>query len=149
MTKHPQTKKHLIALERYQRKLDEEKAAKGDPQLTYTTHFSSPGLDPSPAQHLPNLFHGLRRLDNTWIGDAGNELTLPKTITQDETWKSQRAQDFWHDLEDSRASEHFADPESLFEDTDMHGGEPKAPMPGDSSASEAMEYSPYPSKTVR
>lgn len=85
----PQTKKYLIALERYQRRLGKDQAAKYDPQLAHTSHFLSPGLDP-PLVHRPsNLFHGLWRLDDMWINDAGNELTLPKTITQDETRGSQ------------------------------------------------------------
>jgi hypothetical protein len=149
LTKHAKTKKHLSSLERYRHKLDEEQAAKCDSQLAHTTRFSSPGLGPLSVQHPPDLFHGLRRLNNTWLDEAGNELTLPKTITQDETWRSQRAQEFWHDLDDAMSGEDFVDPESLFACTDMSDDEPEALMPGGYSASEAMEYSPYPSKTVR
>jgi len=148
VTKHPQTKKHQYALGRYQRKLDEEQAAKKDSQPAHTMHFFSPNLNPPLVKHPHNLFHGLRRLGDVWIDDAGNELALPKTVTQDETWTSQRAQDFWHEVEDARTGEHFVNPDivTLFGDTDIHAHEPE--MPGIFSVSEAREYSPYPSKTV-
>ena len=147
--KHQQTKKHQYALERYQQKLYEEQAAKGNPQPACTTNFSSPNFDPSLVHRdPPNLLHGLWRLDGMWIDNAGNELALPQTITQDATWTSQRAQDFWREVEDARASEHFIDPKTMapFEDTDVHAHEPE--MPGGFSTLEAREYSPYPSKTV-
>jgi hypothetical protein len=148
VTKHLQTRKHQYALEQYQRKQDEEQAAKSDPQPVFATHFSSPNLDPSPVPHPPNPFHGLRRLDDMWIDDAGNELTFPHTLTQDETWTSQRAQDFWREVEDAMAGECSVDPEiaTMFDGTDIHDHEPE--IPSSFSASEAREYSPYPSKTV-
>ena len=149
--KHPQTKKHQLALERYQCKPDEEQVARTDPQpAAHVTYLASPNLDPPPAE-FSSPFHGLRRLDDMWIDDDGNELTLPKTITEDETWTSQRARDFWREVEGTRASEDFVDPEmmALLEDTAAHVCNPEASMPGGFLASEVTEYFPYSSKTVR
>jgi len=150
VTKHPRTKKHQLALERYQHKLNEEQAARTDPQpAVRVTYLANPDLDP-PLVELPNLFHGLRRLDDMWIDDDGNEVALPKTVTQDETWRSQRAQDFWREVEDTRSSEDFVDPEmmALLGDTAAHVRKPEASMPGGFLASEVAEYFPYPSKAV-
>jgi hypothetical protein len=105
---------------------------------------------------LHNLFRNAWLINNTWLDEQGNELGLPPTMMGDQNWTSQRAQDFWHDINAARShqvpmddlwgySSDDDDSSSESDEPDIMGCE----MPGlVSSESESNDFAPYASKTV-
>jgi len=154
---HPGTKKHKEALIRKNHSLrQQQREAIVVGPTPGVVRFSSPYPD-SPPREQPqhNLFRGARYIDNTWLDEQGNELRAPLTVTDDQNWTSQRAQDFWHDVDSARS--HGELPENrwhfLSDDdsssTSSESDDTEREMPGAViSETESTGFAPYPSKTV-
>ena len=120
--------------------------------------FSSPYPDTPPMQPPPhNLFRDARPTNDTWLDEQGNEFILPQMMMEDQNWTSQRAQDFWRDIDASRTHRvpvddlwgplpDGDDSSSSESDEDDAGG---CEMPRPSiSKSGSDDFAPYPSKTI-
>ena len=115
--------------------------------------FSSPYPDPPPVQQPQhNLFHGVRLIDNTWLDEEGDEVTLPLTMADDRNCSSQHAQAFFHDANNARSQV----PENIWGDDDddkssgsNDSGALGCEMPGATFRGfESNKFAPYVSKTV-
>lgn len=166
---HLNTKKHKLALLRQNRSLGKHREATASGLAEDVSRFSSPFLDLAATQPPHNLFHDARLIDNTWIDEQGNESRLPATVREDQSWTSQRALDFWRDIDAGRSQNVPTDDLWGFSsdgndddkdnndnnddgqgDSDLSNCGVKAhEMPGVSiSESESDGFRPYASKTV-
>lgn len=152
---HPNTKKHREALIRRNQSLRQQREATVVGPTPGVVRFSSPYLNSPPREQLQhNLFRDARYIDNTWLDEQGNELCAPLMVTDDQNWASQRAQDFWHDVDTARS--HGEPPENrwhfLSDDnsssTSSESDDTEHEMPGAVSEAESTGFAPYPSKTV-
>ena len=153
---HLDTNKHKQALVRQAHSLRWQRAAAtADPEAG-AARLSSPYPDPPPRERPQHdLFCDARSIDDIWLDEQGNELQLPFSMADDQNWSSQRAQDFWHDIDAARTHgeplEHrwgsLSDDDSSSTASRSEDGE--RGMPGDFvPGSELTEFMPYPSKTV-
>jgi len=151
------TKKHKQALVQQKNSLKRQQAVVAAGPGQDVDQFSSPYPDFLPTQPPSHgLFHDARQICDAWLDEQGNEFRLPPMMTDDQNWSSQRAQDFWHDVDAGRSyeapvddlwgfSSDDNDSSSESEDRDAVGCE----MPGfTTSKPKSNDFAPYVSKTV-
>lgn len=151
MATHLNTKKHKHALIRQANSLKQQQELAVAGTIGDVERFSSPHPDPLVQCSPQNVFHNARLVDNTRLDEHGNEIQLPMTVMEDESWMSQRAQDFRRDIEAGRS--HKAPPDDLWgfasddEDPSSDDEATGCEMPT-LTTSNSGDFAPYSSKTV-